>query len=214
MAGREFRQAFDGDGNKLADQEAAYKGAMSEAGKWAYYGMDDLSRAIGKSTSFLSNDSERIVKDARLEDVAQIVANDLGLPADVTQMGGAELKQMIDDVVPQDDYFRKEIDGMALRSQDDLPLGGEDRKVLSMGIRLANATWKAGQVHRAAWEGNDGRINPEKRTAFNTFDALKVNMFEQTTGGDTSVKAQKEGFARVVFEVYKDLIQLQKAAGD
>jgi hypothetical protein len=214
MAGREFRHAFDGDGNKLADKEGEYKQAMSEAGKWAFHGMDDLARAMGRNVGFMSDDSERIVQGARIEDVAAIVANDLGLPDSVTQMSGAELKSMIDQVVPQDDYFRKDIDGIPLRTDQDDALSGGDQKVLSMGIRLANATWKAGQVHRAAWEGNDGRINPDKRTAFNTFDALKVNMFDQTTNGDKGVKAQQEGFARVVFEVYKDLIQLQKAAGE
>lgn len=214
MAGRAFGKAFDADGNKRPDREAAYKSAMSEAGKWAFDGIDDLSRAMGGDAGFRSSDSERIVKGARLEDVAAIVANDLGLPESVTQMDGAALKAMIADVVPSDDYFHKDIAGMPVRAADDDPLSEQDQRVLSMGIRLANATWKSGQVHRAAWEGKDDRINPGKRTAFNTFDALKGNMFEQATGGDTSVKAQREGFARVVFEVYKDLLQLQKAAGD
>ena len=31
--------------------------------------------------------------------------------------------------------------------------------VLELAMRLANATWKAGQVHRAVWENNRDRID-------------------------------------------------------
>ena len=88
------------------------------------------------------------------------------------------------------------------------PLDTKGQDSLEMGLRLANATWKSGQVHRAAWEGNDGRINPEKRVAYNPYDVLKTNMFNDELG---KTKDPNLAFGRVVFEVYKDLIQLQDA---
>lgn len=212
QAGNRFRLAFDSQGNKLADQEAHYKTAMSAAGEYAFDAMDDLAKELGVKMS-----SKGVIDGARIEDIAGIVARDLGLDAGVTNLSGGDLKALIDKAVPADDYFRGDIAGIPLRDKGERGLSEQSQDFLGMGIRLANATWKAGQVHRAAWEGNDGRINPEKREAFNTFDALKITMFDSTvragmSAGKDLKTSQQEGFARVVFEVYKDLIQLQKAA--
>ena len=88
----------------------------------------------------------------------------------------------------------------------DFPSSSTTLLVPSMTLspaRVANCTWKSGQVHRAAWDGNTSRIDPDKRGGvYNPFDFLKAEKFHNA-----------ESFALTVFEIYKDLHELQKAVG-
>jgi hypothetical protein len=208
-AGEAFKGAFTASGEKIPEQEKdVFKPAMSAAGGIAYEALKTLDKNAGK-----------IVDRANINDLTKIVAGQLGYE---TKLSGEAVKDLITgmkDTLLKDDYFKDKIDIIPLSLSS--MTGGKDLNdkelgTLELGIRLANTTWKSGQVHRAAWEGNDGRVNPEVRTAYNPFDQLKGQMFNETFAALTKdgmppAQAKDMAFARVVFEIYKDLDQIEGA---
>jgi hypothetical protein len=208
-AGAAFKGAFTDAGVKIPEQEkAVFKPAMSAAGGIAYEALKILSPKAGE-----------IVDRANINDIAKIVAGQLGFESKLSGEAVKDLITGMKDTLLKDDYFKDKIDGMPLSLSSQTgskDLGTTELKALELGIRLANTTWKSGQVHRAAWEGNDGRVNPEVRTAYNPFDQLKGQMFNETMDALTKegmppAQAKDMAFARVVFEVYKDLDQIEGA---
>jgi len=208
-AGDAFKGAFTVDGQKIAEKEKdTFKPAMSAAGGIAYEALKTLDKNAGL-----------VIDRTNINDISKIVAGQLGFE---TKLSGEAIKDLISsmkDTLLKDDYFKDKIDGIPLSLSSmtgGKDLSEKDLKTLELGIRLANTTWKSGQVHRAAWEGNDGRVNPEVRTAYNPFDQLKGQMFNETLAaltkdGTPPAQARDLAFARVVFEVYKDLDQLEGA---
>jgi len=199
-AGNAFAAAFtDGgkvptgaDGKPTQAATDAYNSAMKAAGGVAMKALQSLDpNAVG------------VVKKASLGDIAALVARDLGVDASVL---GKDLKgtlKGLKDTALKDDYFKDLIDTLP---DNKAVLDDKGLDTLAMGVRMANCTWKSGQVHRAAWEGNDSRIDPSKRGGvYNPFDFLKAEKFH-SNGADANA------FALTVFEVYKDLHELQKAA--
>lgn len=232
QAGEAFQPAFTAAGAPIAAQETAYRAAMGEAGGIAFRALGPALQLIEPS---LANDptraaelAEAAIARASIHDVARLVAQDLKLGE--PPLRGEALVERIDRVVPHEDYFRSAIDEFRLRAPT-TPLDAQELRTLGTATRLANGTWKAGQVHRAAWEGTPKRITPGAQSPFNTFDALKTRMFESTFQSETARieaaaarsprgevaasivhQAATEGaFARVVFEVWKDVIELRKA---
>jgi hypothetical protein len=200
-AGNAFAAAFapngraptGADGKPTQAATDAYNAGMKAAGGIAFTALKTID-----------NNAEKVIKGATLGDVAKLVARDLGVDADVL---GKDLKgtlQGLKSTALKDDYFNSLIDTLP---ENKASLDDKGLDTLGLGVRMANCTWKSGQVHRAAWEGNTSRIDPEKRGGvYNPFDFLKAEKFHQNG-------ANADAFALTVFEVYKDLHELQKAAG-
>lgn len=219
-AGAAFRPAFTEDGKKstAADADTRRTAAQSAAGGVAFRALPQLfSLVAGTPADQAKAEATRIIRGASVEDVASIASGDLGLNVFPS---AAKIAETLKAVVSPDDYFFKELDKLENRDSD--------HALLNLGVRLANVTWKAGQVHRAAWEGTDRRINPkagDRLAVFNPYDNLKADMYNATFNTELA-KAEGEGlprqkalgrtqeraFARVVFEIYKDLVELKKAA--
>lgn len=216
-AGNAFRPAFTPDGKKSTapDADAHRVAGQTAAGGVAYRALPKLMELLGIAGG--ADGARDIVKGAAIEDVASVASADLHLNYFPS---AAKIADTLKNVVAKDDYFFSEIDKLQNRDGD--------HKVLSLAVRLANTTWKAGQVHRAAWEGTDRRINPkagDRLAVFNPYDNLKADMYNATFSAELK-RAEEEGlprqvslgrageraFARVVFEIYKDLVELKKAA--
>ncbi len=202
-AGLAFESAFlpngkpiaGADGKPTQQAQDAYNTAMKAAGGVA---LDALKQVNPQAAA--------AIKNATLQDIAVIVANDLGVDAAAL---GKDLKKTLTglkDTALKDDYFKDLINDLPESKTGKPVLDDAGRDAVSLGVRLANATWKSGQVHRAAWEGNTSRIDPAQRGGvYNPFDFLKAEKFHQNG-------ANAEAFALTVFEIYKDLHELKKAA--
>jgi hypothetical protein len=194
-AGAVFATAFSEEGERKAGREGEYKNAVSAAGPIAY------RHWAGQRVN-----APAVVTRARASDLALMLAKSLGVAVEVTE---PELLAGIRKVVPSDDSSEE----IAKIPKAEGPLlSGEDRATLALGLRLAHATWKAGQVHRAAWEGDDRRVNSEKRIDFLPYDAFLARKYEE---GFRAHRRQADAptlaLCGVVFEVYKDLLELEKA---
>ncbi|MBX7097380.1 MAG: hypothetical protein K1X89_06700 [Myxococcaceae bacterium] len=222
QAGDAFRAAFNPDGTKSAAPGAddARKAAQNAAGGVAYAALPRLVEILGagKPGESAAAFAKQVVQRAAIEDTAAVASSDLHLNY---YPSASKIAETLKQVVSPDDYFFSEIDR--------LPGHDAERNVLSLGVRLANTTWMAGQAHRAAWEGTTRRIDPQadgRLSVYNPYDNLKADMYNATFE-DELARATDEGltrqaalgrageraFARVVFEMYKDLVELKKAAG-
>ena len=219
-AGRAYSAAFTREGGKAARELAVhyYSAAHSDGtpGRLALQhlawslterGMGDDSSAMWRQ---MANRVAPAIEGAGLSSAADAVASALGTRAPVDM---ATLAARVKDVVPDDDYYAAQAKS--------LPLGdtqhASGRQVVARGLRLANVTWKAGQLLRAVWEGKTDRISPDKRPAYDSFDGMVHSMYTSTYDaeigkGSTHELAHTRGFARASFEVYKDLLQLKGAA--
>lgn len=194
-SGKTFSGAFDEAGNKIAGKDEDYKKAMKTAGTVALKHLPDALKAAG-----IDADIRSLLRDATFDDVLRVTARELGQP--VPQgLTPDQIKQSLHETA-KGDYFEDKIDSLPFGGET--PLTEQQEQALDVAVRLANATWKAGQVHRAAWEGNDGRISPEKREAFNPFDLLKKTQYERVV---QEGKQPQEALTRVGLEVYKDVLQ-------
>ncbi|MBL8952681.1 MAG: hypothetical protein JNK82_18015 [Myxococcaceae bacterium] len=213
-AGNAFRPAFNADGTKSTspDADGLRGAAQSAAGGVAFRALPKLMELLG-----VKADAAQVIRGAAIEDVASVASGDLKLSYFPS---AAKIAETLKAVVAPDDYFFSHLDKLANR--------GAEQKVLGFAVRLANTTWKAGQVHRAAWEGTDRRINPkagDRLAVFNPYDNLKADMYNATFSAELTRgegeglsrqaalgRAGERSFARVVFEIYKDLVELKKAA--
>jgi hypothetical protein len=222
-------QAFNGGGGASAAGGIALR-ALGPTLQQVEPGLEQLPRVAART-------AEAAVSRSTIDDVARIVARDLGLKE--PPLRGHQLIETIDRVVPEKDYFRKDIPNLRVRRPGQRPLNEQELRTLGLGTRLANATWKAGQVHRAFEAGNLERITPAPGSPWSTFDTHKRALYQHAwneyydkawehydrnarvpegRGGgiDGSIRAsaQRIAFARVVFEVWKDVIELKKAVAE
>ncbi|OGH10351.1 MAG: hypothetical protein A2857_05570 [Candidatus Levybacteria bacterium RIFCSPHIGHO2_01_FULL_36_15] len=197
-AGSTFSGAFDETGRKLEDKNDIYNSAMSAAGQVALRHLPAALEAIGSNV-----DVQTLLRDTDFNDVLRLTARELGQP--VPQgLTPEEVKRSLHETA-KGDYFEDQIDTLPFSDKPQLTKQQEQtEQTLDMAVRLANATWKVGQVHRAAWEGNDGRINPAKREAFNPFDLLKKEQYNRVV---KEGRSPQDALVRVGLEVYKDVIQ-------
>lgn len=194
-SGQTFAGAYDETGRKLEEKSDKYNKAMNAAGEIA---LRNLPAALGASG--INVDIQSVLRNTDYNDVLRLTARELGQP--IPQgLSPDQIKQSLHETA-KGDYFEGQIDSLPFT--DKQPLTEQEEKGLDIAVRLANATWKVGQVHRAAWEGNDGRINPAKREAFNPFDLLKKTQFDRVT---QEGRSPQEALVRVGLEVYKDVIQ-------
>jgi hypothetical protein len=215
QSGEAFSSAFTVGGQKIEAREGDYKKAMNAAGPVASKHLVALAHALtgkGRLTAAkkkaIRGELATILANVRVEDLATLVGRDLGKRG--VRMSGSAIVRSVQSQIPKDDWAYGDIAKMKTRGKGDRPLTERQLTLLSGALRLANATWKAGQVHRAAWEGNTSRITPTERGGvYNPYDVLKVKMYNDTySAAGRGAKAEQAAISRVVFEVFKDLKQL------
>ena len=209
-AGEAFSSAFTKDGKKIEQNEGAYNKAMNAAGGIAAKHLGDLFPEMSKLE--ITGILQRATFSETLDLVAMRIA---GTSEAVAQVKGGSAREIRGTLhaIAKGDYFEGNIDSMPIKGR--AKFTGDELAVLDMATRLANATWMAGQVHRAAWEGNTGRIDPNVREAFNPYDLLMTTQFnrqfsEAKGQGLSDAEARKQAVTRVAFEVWKDVHQYQQ----
>jgi hypothetical protein len=213
-SGAAFAGAFTRSGRPVRANKGAYDRAMNVAGPVASGALVKVAALIGEPRTpvrQLRKTVNATLNNARVEDLTAMVAHDLGL---AQRPSGAQVIRDIRGLIPKGDWAYGDIAKMKTRASGEQALKSSQLKLLNAGLRLANATWKAGQVHRAAWEGSRSRITPSERGGvYNPYDVLKKKMFNDTyasvlkSTGNVQT-AERVALSRVVFEVFKDLKQL------
>lgn len=194
-SGQTFSGAFDETGKKVEGKDEIYNKAMKAAGEVALRHLPAALEAAGVNVDFHS-----LLRDATFHDVLRVTARELGQPAPEGLTPDQTKKSLHE--TAKGDYFEDQIDSLPFAER--ASLSEQEEQALDVAVRLANVTWKVGQVHRAAWEGNDGRINPAKREAFNPFDLLKKTQYDRVV---EEGRQPQEALIRVGLEVYKDVLQ-------
>lgn len=195
-AGQAFAGAFDELGNPVQEQSEAYQEAIKAAGGIAYKHIPEALTLAG-----IEVDIDDVLRKSDFGDIVRLAAIELGVNAP-QELNPATVIQSLHETAAGD-YFESKIDSLPF--SDKQPLTEAEQKALDIAVRLANATWKVGQVHRAAWEGNDSRIDPAKREAFNPFDLLKHEQYQRVS----KEKSPEDALYRVGLEVYKDKLQYE-----
>lgn len=220
-AGQKFAPAFDEAGKPIKENEGQYKQAMNAAGEVALNHLPDAVKAVGvqvysESADKMIDVSADQIKDslrrADFKDVLEYTSYEIirNFPRDTVDAARQTLdysqntiKEILHETA-KGDYFEDRIDSIPINETREAQTES-DQQILDTAIRLANATWKVGQVHRAAWEGNTSRIDPNKRGGvFNPFDLLKRQQFE---GYKAQGLSDEKAMIRTAFEVYKDIDQ-------
>ena len=135
----------------------------------------------------------RVLRDATVDDVNAVMAREFGRKTEVN--GEAAIAEWKQSLHPEWDKWLldmfpdlKTTQGGASRLTED------ELSVLGMVMRMANVTWKAGQIHRAN-AGDTSRINPLERGAvYNPYELLLI------TGSDS----------QALLAMVKDLAVLQQ----
>lgn len=200
-AGAAFAPAFDEKGQILPNGADACKAAQKAAYKVA---LAHLPQAL-EASQLNTGDPIDVIRSARFDDVLQLTAAQRGvaLPEGLT---AEAVRASLQRTVAADDYFRESINTLPMGAAVVSEMDDVQGQQLDVALRLANATWKAGQVHLAAKEGNDGRINPNVREAFNPYDDLMEIQCDRVIaeGGD-----EYDAVYRAAFEKWKDVDGLQ-----
>ena len=219
-----FKPCFTPEGMPIKEKGADYKNATKAAGRVALEYLPealDLLLTNDDRTLLKKNEIIRIVKSATLDDMVGIATETLkrwgvlseesikALNEKLRNLSPEEIKRRLGEIIPKDDYFYQQISDIPFREETNIERRPIEIIILDMGIRLANATWKVGQVHRAAWEGNTERIEPTKRGGvFNPYDLLQITKFKESL---EEGRSPEDATLRVAFELWKDVIELQKA---
>lgn len=210
--GERFSPAFDAEGRPIKSQEGAFKAAVSDASLVAWDSAQATARALGPSLPGGPDALRSVVERATAADVAEVVARRLGLRLSPAE--GVALRSGLNQVVPEGDYFREPLSKVGVERGLKTPA---ELATLEVALRLANHTWQASQVHRAAVPGQEHRILADKQPNFRPFEGMMRTLFAQTfsdltaKGVDTA-KAERLAAARVVAEVTKDLLEMKKAS--
>jgi len=220
-----FKPCFTPEGMPIKEKEADYKKAIKSAGKVALeYLPEALDLLLTNDDRALLKRDEiiRIVKSATLDDMVEIATETLkrwgvlseelikALNERLRNLYPEEIKIRLGEIIPIDDYFYQQISDIPFIEETNIERRPIEIIILDMGIRLANATWKVDQVHRAAWEGSTERIDPTKRGGvFNPYDLLQITKFKESL---EEGRSPEDATLRVAFELWKDVIELQKAA--
>ena len=198
-AGQEFEGAFDQFGKPLSEKKDDYNAAMKNAKNAAYKNLPGLYEEAG--IHIVVDD---LLRSIDFNDVIRLTTHNLGIeiPDELTP---EYVRQSLHETA-KGDYYEGKIDTLPFIDREQRP--EDEQKAIELAARISNASWKAGQVHRAAWEGNDSRIDPTQRERqFNPYDLFLKEQFE-TFSADHSAK---EAVVRVSFEAYKDIDNLVRA---
>lgn len=218
QAGTEFRGAFREDGQPIPEQKAEYKRAVNAAGSIALRHLAPLAREIDPAMD--EKEIRATLQATTFEDVVDVALNTLTRTGALDGASSSSLREelrnavtsdgllqtKLEGLVPAGDYAKSEIPTVRLGSS----LSEQKRQIVEIGMRLANVTWMASQVHRSAYENDPSRIDPEKREGvFNPYDLLKAIQFQQTA---ESRGSNVDAVLRVAWELWKDILELKKAA--
>lgn len=218
-AGMLFKDSFDSQGNPIKNNKAKYENAVKNAGKIA---LDYLPKVVNEINNYIFSDNKpidqnaitQIVKSATFNDMVVIIEKILSRwgilrekdieQLNINELSPEQIKDKLRNIISNEDYFYGNIENISF-AESGQKSEEEKIKILELAIRLANATWKVGQVHRAAWEENDDRINPKKREVFNPLDLLIINKFENVFSKTSS---RTDAILIAAFEIWKDMVQL------
>ncbi len=200
-AGQAFSAAFNERGKALPGNLLAYVTAMNATGDIALAHLPDALRAAGVRDI---EDPRVLLNAISFDDVVRLTASQLGADSVSMDLRPEAVQAALHETLPADNYFADLIDALPL--SDRAPLAPEAERALDIAVRLANATWKVGEVHRAAQEGNDRRIDPAQREAFNPYDVSKHEQYARLI---QEGRAPEEAVLRVAFEVWKNVILLR-----
>jgi hypothetical protein len=209
-AGEVFDVAFNADGTPCEDNKADIRAGQKAAGGAALRHLPEVLKAAGVDIS----DPQALLNTMTFQDVVRLTADQLQVEAPADMSADVVRRSLKGDrtqpgTVPTDDYFYDKIGTLPLA--DLAPLTMRAEQALDLAVRLFNATWKVGQVHVAANEGRDDRINPDKREAFNPYDLLKITQYQRLLAEGRNAE---DAVLRVAFEVWKDFAQGQQPASD
>lgn len=164
--------------------------------------MGELLSALHSEMPNLSREGAQeyaidLLRRATIDDLADLMPE--GFHRAGVEERGDELIAALKDITPESDYFYEQIDSLPIRDEGSKPLNEVERRDLGAMLRLVNATWKAGQVHRVRNDKGEmdwSRADPAQREAvYNPYDLL-------VTGAGQEHKA--------LFMVVKDLVEVQK----
>lgn len=220
-----FEDVFDSAGNVLTGKDDLKKIYSLDQAKAAAIALSHVQEAL--SIVDIEVSADRIIDVLRKVDFVQVMdltSQRLGSLIEGTDMSDVitktkknssdEIRASLHKMLPHiDDYspWREPFMDTISINPNIEQLSTEDQQIVEMSVRLANATWKAHQVHRAAWEGNDDRINPQKRDGvFNPYDLLKKQQYEQYALLEPKL-SDEELLIRISWEIMKDVIELQEA---
>lgn len=207
-AGRAFADAFDIGGAPVPDNKDAVRAGQKAAGTAALRQLPGALHAAGVDVA----DPQALLNTMTFQDVVRLTAAQLEVPEPTGLDSQTVRLSLLGDnerpgTVDKNDYFYDRISDLPL--DEEAPLTVDAERVLDVAVRLFNATWKTGQVHMAANEGKDDRINPQVREAFNPYDLLKTVQYQRLLNEGY---ASDDATVRVAFEVWKDVAQGQQPA--
>lgn len=220
-----FGKSFDEAGNYIPESEAAFWAACDTEGPVAKKNVKAAAEAAGITIN--PEKIKELINNVRVEDAVELSVLSLKasgvLGEEDGEVGGEVLKlcesqdyarEVFSKVVPKDDYYYPRISRTEkVNDESILKFGGgvahteEERKVIDLAIRLANATWLSAQRHCAKKDGKTDRVDPDKRGGvFNTPDYRHIQQFQEAKAtGLTSAEA----VMRVAFELCKDSWMLE-----
>jgi hypothetical protein len=208
-AGQAFAGAFNVDGSPRLDNKDNVRVGQKAAGAAALWQLPGALHAANLDVA----DPQALLNTMTFQDVVRLTAAQLVIPTPANMDPDAVRLSLRGDAatrpgtVSRDDYFYDTIGDLPLHEA--VPLTMDAERALDVAVRLFNATWKTGQVHVAANEGKDDRINPQVREAFNPYDLLKTTQYQRLIAeGHTTDDAT----LRVAFEVWKDVAQGHQSA--
>lgn len=207
-----FLQVFLKSGLDAGKEMDAGGGGASAAGLHAL-----------KAFLSFSEGAAPLIGQTRPSDIFRIVNDDLGFPP--LQMDGPTLKknwQKLLDLGVINGYGAERVNGdsgqnIAPASTETGNLDDKGRNAIDIGLRLANNTWGAGQVHRHFDEvQRKGKSDRLERGAYDLFDAHKLGTYNEareqlSRRGIEGARSHELGVSVVAFEVYKYLFQLSDA---
>lgn len=212
VAGNKFQGAFNEWGRPLGAKgdgsaaEASYNQAMKDAKVAAYEHLPSLYKAANVEVDNI----DELVRGLNFTDALRFTAGvlDVELPPGLT----AEEIQRSLHITAAGDYYEKLVDTLPFAEADATPRTDDEVAASDLAIRMANATWKEAQIHKAAWTGNDGIIDPEKNVDFNPYDVHLKTAYEQVSQAPQfSDSPPHAALIAAAFAVYKDIDNLHRA---
>lgn len=208
-AGQSFTPAFDPSGNKLADREREYRLAMKAllptAHRYLPAAFERAGLNVGDVQAFFSGltFTDAIALAARQLGVAQSLGDVQMRPFLTEEAVKARLQQSF-----ASDSFARNVD--TLRFGDLQSVDADKLQAMDVAVRLANATWMVGEVHKAAWEGKTTRIDPDERPEFNPYNLFLRTEYgaayqHAVQSGATPQEATVQGTLGVAFHIWKDV---------
>lgn len=207
-AGEAFAPVFNADGTQVLANEKQYKAAMKALRPIAHRHLEAAFKAAGIED--VGNPQTYMAK-LTFADAMRYAAQQLGTESTIAALHAQfstdeGIKQALHQVFAGD-AFEKNIEDISLVEND---MRNNERQAFGLVVRMANATWMAGEAQKAAWEGKDTRIDHNQRNEFNPYDLfLRLDADAQynssIAAGLTPEQASAHALLRAAYDVYKDV---------